>query len=184
MGYTGAFSREYYYKRFEEEFIKKEPQIPLTKEERELMSTLERALLSHTVQDLMHRIAGALSYRIIDRLLYYLKREKSGLTYQGKKYVKYTYEEWAQLFSGSHSEETIRKYIRRLEKAGLVESAQIEKIFRRKWYRLNLENLKRLVVDKDEDYIATIKKNFIRKKKGSKKADVESHSSSNSHQSS
>jgi hypothetical protein len=70
--------------------------------------------------------------------------------------------------------------MRRFEKVGLVESAQIEKRFRRKWYRINLENLKRLIVDRDEDYIATIKKNFIQKKKDPKKKDVESHSSSGS----
>jgi hypothetical protein len=172
------FTQGYYRANFFKNFLKREPQTPPSKEEIQLMETLKSALLTHTVRNLMDRIAGSLSYKIVDTLLCYLKGKKSGLVYQGKKYIYNTYKQWAELFEGSHSEETIRKYMRRLEKVGLVESCQPEYFNRRKWYRVNLEKLKQLVIDKDEAFIATIKESFIRKKNVSKASQEETGESS------
>lgn len=175
MGHTGPFSREYYYKYFERKFVKKEPQIPLTTEEVKLLNDMDDALSSIKTKYWIYGLAGPLFHSIIHTLVCDLKKPKSGLTYKGKKYVKYTYEEWEETLAMAHSQHTIRSHIQRLEKMGFLQSCQIEPYCRRKWYHLNAQKLKELVIDKDETLIATVESFFARKKKGSKASQKETN---------
>jgi DNA-binding transcriptional ArsR family regulator len=140
--------------------MKQEISLPRKEENIHRLDSLKSALLSHSVRNLINRIAGPLAYKIIHGLICELNSSP-------KDYIGYTYEQWEKFFDTSYSQHTIRQYMKRLEKVGLVESCQPEKLYRRKWYRLNLEKLEELLIDRNEDLIATVKDLFVWNKKAS-----------------
>ena len=129
-------------------------------QEEQLIDSLKGALLSHAVRNLIDRIAGPLAYKIIHGLVCELNASP-------KDSIGYTYEQWEKFFDRSYSQHTIRQYMKRLEKSGLVESCQPEKLYRRKWYRLNEDKLKELVIHKNQDLITTLENLFVWNKKAS-----------------
>lgn len=93
------------------------------------------------------RIVG-LNEAIIAQQIHYWSNlnRKAGRNYQDSEYWTYnSYEDWQRQFP-FWSKRTIIRTIGKLERAGLVISANFNpmKIDRTKWYRLNYEELERL----------------------------------------
>lgn len=90
---------------------------------------------------------------IIQQIHYLCSQPKTGMILEdGEKWIWNTYREWADDYFVWLSEESIRKYFRRLEDDKLLYSYQADKSEwdRRKYYRVNYEKLRELLEESNK----------------------------------
>ncbi|MFC0297139.1 DnaD domain-containing protein [Geobacillus jurassicus] len=92
---------------------------------------------------------------VVQQLHYWL--EKSENVHDGYKWVYNTYEDWREQFP-FWSESTIRRIITKLEKIGIIVSANFNrsKIDKTKWYRIDYDKLAQFTQPSNQDEQTTV----------------------------